>query len=77
MGFVAGAGLSNVDLIYGGMPRVPLEGEEQFSYPGSYQVIFELPPEWDGSATAVYHIDQSGLITRLEGLLLKLVAPLM
>ena len=31
MGFVAGAGLSNVDLIYGGMPRVPLEGEEQFS----------------------------------------------
>ena len=46
---------------------VSLEGEEQFSYPGSYQVIFELPPEWDGSATAVYHIDQSGLITRLEG----------
>lgn len=46
---------------------VTVDGEERFSYPGSYQVIFDLPPEWDGSATAVYHIDKSGLITRLSG----------
>lgn len=31
MGFVSGAGHANVDLIYGGLPRLPLEGEEQFS----------------------------------------------
>lgn len=46
---------------------VTVDGEEQFSHPGSYQVIFELPPEWDGASAAAYHIDQSGLITRLRG----------
>lgn len=46
---------------------VNTEGVEQFSFPGKYQIIFELPPEWDGEATAAYHIDESGLITRLAG----------
>ena len=46
---------------------VTVDGEEQFSHPGSYQVIFELPPEWDGASAAAYHIDPNGLITRLRG----------
>ena len=44
-----------------------VDGEEQFSHPGSYQVIFELPPEWDGASAAAYHIAPNGLITRLRG----------
>ena len=31
MSFVAGVGLTNVDLVYGGLPRVPAEGEECFA----------------------------------------------
>lgn len=46
---------------------VTVDGEEQFSHPGSYQVIFELPPEWDGASAAAYHIAPNGLITRLRG----------
>lgn len=46
---------------------VTMDGEERFSHPGSYQVIFELPPEWDGASIAAYHIGQNGLITRLRG----------
>ncbi|MDR1894402.1 MAG: carbohydrate kinase family protein [Spirochaetales bacterium] len=38
MSFIAGAGITNIDLIYSGLPRLPSEGEELFSEGFSVQL---------------------------------------
>ena len=43
MSFVAGAGMSNCDLLYLGMPRIPREGEEIYSKDLSIQMGGGVP----------------------------------
>jgi sugar/nucleoside kinase (ribokinase family) len=38
MGFIAGAGITNIDLMYSGLPRLPSEGEELYSRNFSVQL---------------------------------------
>ena len=52
--------------------RIEVQKEEEnvYSQPGSYQIIASIPDGW-GEDLACYHIDQNGLITRLQGELYK------
>lgn len=59
MAFAAGTGYSNVDLIYGGLPHIPLEGEEQFADSFSIQLGGGVP------ATMAL-LDRLGMETRVQ-----------
>lgn len=59
MSFVAGAGLANIDLIYGGMPRVPNEGEEIYAESFSVQMGGGVP------ATLI-NLGRLGVPTRIQ-----------
>lgn len=44
------------------------DGEQLLtSYPGEYQISFQIGKDWEEEKTAAYHIDEDGLITRLSG----------
>ena len=55
MSFLASVGVTNVDLMYVGMPRVPQEGEEIFSQ--DFRVLL-------GGGAPAGHSDPSGDLSR-------------
>ena len=60
MSFLASVGVTNVDLMYVGMPRVPQEGEEIFSQ--DFRVL--LGGGAPGTAVNAGHSDPSGDLSR-------------
>lgn len=59
MSFVAGAGNSNIDLIYGGLSRLPAEGEELYSKSFSVQLGGGVP-------ATLMNLGHLGVPTRIQ-----------